>query len=117
MTNIKSIINTYIAITLAVAISGCNSTAADQPANLHKNHADILAQTFKTESGWGYAVYVNDKLFIRQSFIPVIEGNRGFVKEADAIKIATLVVDKLKHHEKPTIRLEELQRCGIIKND
>ncbi|MEO5890747.1 MAG: DUF4907 domain-containing protein [Ferruginibacter sp.] len=109
----KTRIYFYTLIAMAFTMYSCNNTTGGS-GDKDKKKGSIVAETFKTTDGWGYSVFVNDKLFIRQSFIPVIEGNKGFEKEADAIKVATLVVDKIKNHEKPTIRLDELQQAGIV---
>ncbi|MEP7143283.1 MAG: DUF4907 domain-containing protein [Ferruginibacter sp.] len=106
------------AVIVFVAVSIMYSCNNHTPGNLlheNKHRGDIIAQTFKTGDGWGYNVFVNDKLFIKQSIIPAIEGNKSFAKEEDAIKVATLVVNKIKQHEIPAIRLDELQQCGIVR--
>jgi Domain of unknown function (DUF4907) len=113
MINMKSTFSTGIVIALCLVMHGCNSYRSGKLPDKPRKKGDIIAQTFKTGDGWGYTVFVNDKLFIKQSFIPVLEGNRGFTKEDDAIKVANLVVNKLKHHQQPTIRLDELQQFGL----
>ncbi|MBC7890558.1 MAG: DUF4907 domain-containing protein [Ferruginibacter sp.] len=103
-----------ITIALSLAIYSCHNGSSSKPAGENKAPANIIAATFKTADGWGYTVYVNDKIFIKQSLIPVIEGNKSFANQEDANKLATLVVNKLKHQEKPIIRLDELQQLGIV---
>ena len=115
MTNMKSIFKLSIVAAVSLAMHSCNNPPSNKLVAANKNREHIIAQTFKTDDGWGYTVFVNGKVFIKQSFIPVIEGNKSFPKEEDAIKLATLVVSKLKDHEKPTIRMDELQQLGIVE--
>jgi len=110
----KSILKFNAVFILLAMMGSCNTSPANELADgtIKEN---IVSQTFKTDNGWGYAIFINDKIFIKQSFIPVITGNKGFQKQADAVKVANLVVNKLKQHEKPTIQLEELQTLGITE--
>lgn len=109
----KTIFSTTIVAAFACILCSCNSDTAESTV-IAANQPAIASQTFKTADGWGYSVYVNNKLFIKQTSIPAIEGNRSFAKEEDAAKVATLVVNKLKQHEKPTIQVAELKQCGVI---
>ena len=106
-------INIMAAAAIAFLLYSCNS---NPPANLAtvKQSPDIIAQTFPSGNGWGYDVLVNGKLFIKQSFIPAIEGNESFAKKEDALKVATLVVTRLKQKEIPVIKLEDLRDIGIL---
>jgi hypothetical protein len=74
---------------------------------------DAGAYTFKSGNGWGYSITLDNQLFIKQANIPVYEGNRSFATEADAAKIAALVISKIKAHKKPVISKEELLQYGI----
>ena len=119
MINMKSTFNISTVIVIVTgmlsAMCSCNNHPSNNLADENKDHGNIIAQTFKTNDGWGYSVLINNKLFIKQSIIPVIEGYKAFANEEDAKKVAGLVVNKLKHHEKPILRLDELQRYGIGK--
>lgn len=114
MTNMKSILKLTSVIVLLAMIESCNIPPGNELADVTPKKG-IVGQTFKTDAGWGYAIFINDKIFIKQSFIPVIAGNKGFEKQEDAMNVANLVVNKLKQHEKPTIQLEELQALGIAE--
>ena len=56
---------------------------------------NIYHKVIKLKGGYGYEIYVNDKLFIKQDFLPVIQGNIP-MEEKEAKKLASLVVEKLK---------------------
>lgn len=110
----KSILKYNTVLIVLAMIGSCNSQPTNELAEATTKE-EIVGHTFKTDAGWGYAVYINDKIFIKQSFIPVIAGNKGFEKQEDAVNVANLVVNKLKQHEKPTIQLKELQALGITE--
>lgn len=68
----------------------------------------LKAESFKTNSGWGYSISYKNKILIKQSIIPVINDNKSFSTEEDALKTAHLVIDKLKHNLSPTVTKNEL---------
>lgn len=96
---------------LLMTMTACNMKQDKAPVN--DEPTTVTARAFNHGNGWGYVVLLNDKLFIKQEHIPAIEGNKTFVKETDALKVAGLVVAKLKKNGKPTIAVEELQQLGI----
>jgi len=50
---------------------------------------------------FGYAIYSDGKLLIKQSTIPGMPGNEGFKTKALAEKAAQLVIQKIKKGEMP----------------
>lgn len=92
-----------------------HTSAPDAAAMAKKGMIPIDGNTFKTDNGWGYTITVNNKLFIKQTEIPAIEGNKGFATEEDAAKVAQLVINKIAKNESPAVKKEELQKLGIIK--
>lgn len=65
-------------------------------------------EAFKTTSGWGYSIATKNKIIIKQAIIPVINDNKSFSTEADALKVADLVVKKLNQNQSPTVTKNEL---------
>ncbi|MFB3389913.1 DUF4907 domain-containing protein [Flavobacterium sp. LAR06] len=65
-------------------------------------------ETFKTKTGWGYSIANNDRILIRQSIIPVINETKSFYTEKDALKVGSLVVDKLNKDLSPTVTKNDL---------
>src|SRR5260221_12893677 len=65
---------------------------------------------------WGYDVLSSGKLFIHQTTIPAIPGQKEFTDKQSASKIAELAIKKLKAkpNEFPTITIEELKKLKII---
>ncbi len=74
---------------------------------------NIEVKTKLTKTGWGYDIYVKNKLFITQDMIPSIAGNKAFKTEMDAKKIGELMVLKMKQNQIPNITEQELDSCNI----
>ena len=66
-------------------------------------------KVFEVEQGWGYSIFQENKLIIRQQYIPSINGHKHFKSKKDAYTIGALVIEKLKHHRIPSITSEELK--------
>lgn len=63
---------------------------------------------------YGYDIIKNGKLYIRQSVIPVVAGTSGFISKEEAIKVAELVISKIKYHQlPPNVTKEELIKLNI----
>lgn len=58
------------------------------------------------DNTYGYDIYNDEKIIIHQPNKPGLQGNKGFIKKQDAIKVATLVVQKVKNNEMPPTILE-----------
>ncbi|MDO9184186.1 MAG: DUF4907 domain-containing protein [Bacteriovorax sp.] len=65
-------------------------------------------ETFKVNNGWGYSIYKEKKLIIKQENIPSIQIKKPFATETDAIKIGELMVRKLEKRKTPSITYQEL---------
>lgn len=82
--------------------------------NTSCNRANNLKlESIKTTNGWGYTIKENDKIIIKQSIIPVIANNRSFETEEDALKVGTIVLQKLKDNDSPTISKNDLTSLAI----
>ncbi|GAA6768280.1 DUF4907 domain-containing protein [Flavobacterium johnsoniae] len=68
----------------------------------------LKTETFKTDTGWGYSISYKEKIIIKQSIIPVINENKSFSTQEDALKTAGLVVSKLKQNLSPSVTKNEL---------
>lgn len=73
----------------------------------------LVLESIKTTTGWGYVIKNNDKIIIKQSIIPVIANQKSFKSEDEAIKVGTLVLNKLKHKTSPTITKKDLILLSI----
>ena len=78
----------------------------------------IQLKPFETGSGWGYEILANGKTYIRQSFIPAIEGEKSFHSKEDALLVGNKVVEKMKQGmQMPSISVEELRQMKIVPAD
>jgi hypothetical protein len=69
------------------------------------------------DNGWGYDIYLEEKLVIHQPHIPAIAGRKGFKTKEQANSVAELAVLKIKNGiMPPTITHHELDSLGIIEN-
>jgi len=66
-------------------------------------------KTFETEQGWGYSIFENEKLVIRQAYVPSIQKQESFKNERDALKIGAFVIEKLKQHKTPSLTIAEVK--------
>lgn len=73
-----------------------------------QTNKNYTIETFKLTSGWGYKIHLNNKLIIKQTIIPVVNKQKSFETEEDALKTATLVQHKLSDNLPPTITKEDL---------
>jgi Domain of unknown function (DUF4907) len=63
-----------------------------------------------------YDVFVDDRLIIHQTSVPAVSGNDGFKTKGDAIKVARLVIEKIRKGEMPpTISVEEMRALKAIQ--
>jgi hypothetical protein len=63
-----------------------------------------------------YNVYAGGRLMIHQTSVPGIPGNEGFKTKDDALKVADMVMYKIRKGEMPpTVTLEEMKELGVIK--
>src|SRR5450432_2662599 len=49
----------------------------------------------QTDGGWGYLIYINQHVYIRQTIIPAIPGSHPFRTREDAMAVGQKVVDRL----------------------
>jgi Domain of unknown function (DUF4907) len=75
----------------------------------------LHAVPVQTVYGWGYNIMADDKLYIKQEFIPSIPGKQGFKSADDALHVANLVIERLASGHPPTITNRDLDSLGITK--
>ena len=82
----------------------------------HASTSDRYAvKTIQVEGGWGYAIYVDSTMYVKQEHIPAIAGVVPFASEADALLVGTLAKEKLEHGlMPPTVTVEEMVNLGIV---
>jgi len=66
-------------------------------------------------SGFGYSIFQDDKLYISQPHIPAIQGLKGFSSEQDAQTAAAFAISKLQQGIfPPMVTVEELDSLGVL---
>jgi hypothetical protein len=100
---------------VAAPLSQQSQTNSNQIANQFAN----IKLTYKIidapDKTFGYDIYADDRKLIHQSSIPAIAGNEGFKTKGDAVKVAKLVIDKMKKGEwPPAVTAEELKKLKVI---
>ena len=65
---------------------------------------------------YGYSIYADGNLYIQQTTIPALPGNKGFADTTSAGKLARLVIQKIREGElPPTIRESDLKKLNILQ--
>ncbi len=106
----KRLILTVIALVILVIVIQTKQRTSNNPYL----NANTQVKTYEGETGWGYDIYVDGVLLIHQPNIPALPGNRGFTIEADAQRVAKLIVGKIKGNiMPPALTLEDLKAVGI----
>ncbi len=79
-------------------------------------NSNIKIKTFQTGDTWGYDISIDGTLYIHQPTIPSLPGDKGFKTEADAKKVAELVITKIRQNIMPPgVTPEELKDLSIVE--
>ena len=66
--------------------------------------------------GYGYDIYIFDAIYVHQSNVPAINGNRGFKTKVQAQKAGEFVAYKIKNNiMPPSVSIQELDSLGVLK--
>jgi len=78
--------------------------------------AELKAVIIPSENNtFGYDIYMYDAVLVHQPSRPGLPGNNGFASEEDAMKVAELVIKKIRNNElPPTVTIEELRALGVL---
>jgi len=103
-----------VSITNVIAQSKVDAVQA--PSYPKTEVTDSLTYTIVTVDNYkfGYCIFKNRSLLIRQLHIPGAQGQEGFETRDDAARVARLVISKIKKETfPPSITSEELQNMKI----
>jgi len=80
------------------------------------SNADLKAVIIPSENGtFGYNILMYGSVMVHQPSRPGLPGNAGFATEEDAMKVADLVIKKIRNNEMPpTVTIEELRELGVL---
>lgn len=96
--------------------SATSAEAALPAAGEHANATLTYVITDAPNGTFGYDILSNGKLFVRQQNLPGQPGNNGCTTEADAEKLAQLVITKIRGGMMPpTVTKQELMDMHIIR--
>ena len=78
--------------------------------------AEIKAVIIPSDGNtFGYDIYMYGSVLVHQPSRPGLPGNGGFATEEDALKVAELVVKKIRNNEfPPTVTIEDLRDLGVL---
>ncbi len=75
----------------------------------------VTYKVFRVDSGWGYDIYVNRRIFIHQPYIPAVQGRFVFMSREAARKVAILVIHKMMERPGlPAVSVSELDSLGVL---
>jgi Na+-transporting methylmalonyl-CoA/oxaloacetate decarboxylase gamma subunit len=79
-----------------------------------KNTSVYEVRTVENASGWGYEVWQDGAMVIKQEHIPAVQGIRAFSSQEQAQKAAEIIKAKLDQGIfPPTMSMAELQSIGV----
>lgn len=73
----------------------------------------LTVKTFRVSGGWGYQIYIHQKLYIDQPFIPAIQGKKPFPDRMSALRAAKTVKAKLLRGQRPELTTDDLIKAGV----
>ncbi len=124
MNRMKIILSiSIILISLASAAQSVNDSTFHELQRIKESNIKKAAEAqiryfiIKADSNrFGYGIYLNGELFIQQTIVPAMGGNKGFTDTATAGKTAQLVIQKLKEGEMPpTITIDDLKKIKVVQ--
>lgn len=62
---------------------------------------------------WGYEIFADQTLYIKQLWVPSLHGHMGFAMPGDALKAAGMVIAKLKKGQNPSLDSAEISAAGL----
>src|SRR5690348_17003119 len=109
-----------IAVLLALSVSAQQKPGKDEVKFPAAGAYDTAKLTYKIIDAPGktycYDVYAGNRVIIHQPSAPGLPGNKGFKTKAAAVKVALLVISKIKKGEMPpTVSVEEMKKLKVIK--
>ena len=72
-------------------------------------HTEVL----QVNEGYGYKILYDDKVLVKQDFIPAIQGKKSFESEKEAMLVGNMVLRKIEKGEDPYISISELKDLQI----
>ncbi|WP_299117432.1 DUF4907 domain-containing protein [uncultured Winogradskyella sp.] len=74
-------------------------------------------KVIQKDSSWIYVIAKNDKVLIKQEYVPAVKGRRVFKSKEDAEIIGKLVLNKLYRNQTPRLTIDEVMSNSITFNN
>ncbi len=102
----------------AIAQSDSMIVSPDTSKNPYKD-AVVEIKTFSNEAdlkGYGYDIYLNQKLYVHQPHVPAVAGSKGFSTPENAKRTGEFVAYKIRNNiMPPSVSPRELDSLGVLK--
>jgi len=107
----KRILVAYIFIAVVTGFLFLKFT--DYSFDTTKSKIPLHSEIYKVGDGYGYQIELEDRVLIKQEYIPILEGKRPFTTAEDAERTANKVISKLLKKESPILTISELKELQI----
>lgn len=74
---------------------------------------ELFHEIYEVKKGYGYKIISDDKVLIKQDFIPAIPGKIPFNSYIEAQMVAQLVIEKILKKEDPKIKKKDIENLEI----
>ena len=108
-------------LVLVLFVGACSNSNTerhekDEKIRINLYDGDTLrTEVFQIDTGWGYRIYKNNRVFIEQNQIPAVAGFYLFTSAEKAQIAADFVADKMtKQQGLPSVTIEELDSIGVL---
>lgn len=107
---------TLLLITFLSCSNSSKNNISDQNPIVNANDSSIIrTEVIDLDTGWGYAIYKNEKLFIYQTAIPAVNGRFLFSTPQKAQITADFVAYKMSIKSGlPSVTIQELDSLGVL---
>jgi hypothetical protein len=81
--------------------------------NLLSPSGQYKVRAFKVAGGWGYQIIQNEKVYVNQPFIPLVQGKTAFPNKKSALGTGKIVLKRIQQHQLPVLTLDDLKQLGL----
>jgi len=82
--------------------------------NSHEGKIFLHAEAVSTGFGWGYLILADQKIYIKQEYMPGISGKHEFKTADDALLVGNLVIKRIRLNQMPMITQRDLDSLGLL---
>ncbi|HVY74484.1 MAG TPA: DUF4907 domain-containing protein [Puia sp.] len=75
----------------------------------------LHVEPFEKPDGWGYDIYADNKVYIHQDYIPVIQGFHRFKSKEDALRTGNRMIEKIAANQSPGLTWKDIEELGLAK--